>query len=526
MITALRGRPGSLQYILGAVAPRRRADDRTGGAGRGGHCRWPSSTRSRRPCRWAAPTALLCYGHCFHRRRPGDRARADRRRPSPPPDRRRMPRLDLYRWLQQTGEDPRGRSYRSGWWATVPVPAQDAGPPAAGQAAVRLEDGARRLVVPLAEIAVDAMQPPPTRRRARRLYRRGRSRSAWPPSSRRSRCSPPRCTRCASRPRRRWLCVISDGGSAPERLSEMRAVLDGDERFVLSPSQRRLSPYRNFERALTLAPAGAELRRAVRSGRPLVSGQARRPARGARVGVAGLLRPATRRPRMGGSCATRCGSAVATTAATSRRCWWPTPPRAPRCCSARCAAGAGAAVSGACPACPTTTTGWLWWRSPAETSRTSTAPLYDYVQHRGAVQGALSEAPSAAPGASGSRGWRAAYFGGYCAAQARKRRRCWHATRRRSRPPRKRRALRADDRRRASRRARSPGWCCARCGGCGGATRHWAARRRWPAGSSWRWLVAAAVAGRERPGGRPWDASFPDPPRFEQRRLRRWRAGG
>jgi hypothetical protein len=45
-------------------------------------------------------------------------------------------------------------------------------------------------------------------------------------------------------------------------------------------------------------------------------------------------------------------------------------------------------------------------------------------------------------------------------------------------------------------------------------------------GIVWRWLVTAAVAGRERPGGRPWDASFPDPPQFEQRRLRRWRADG
>jgi hypothetical protein len=45
-------------------------------------------------------------------------------------------------------------------------------------------------------------------------------------------------------------------------------------------------------------------------------------------------------------------------------------------------------------------------------------------------------------------------------------------------------------------------------------------------GIAWRWLLAARAARRERPGRLAWDASFPDPPRFEQRRLRRWRVGG
>ena len=37
----------------------------------------------------------------------------------------------------------------------------------------------------------------------------------------------------------------------------MRRVLDGDARFISCPPER-LSPYRNFERALTLAPAEAQ----------------------------------------------------------------------------------------------------------------------------------------------------------------------------------------------------------------------------------------------------------------------------
>jgi len=54
-----------------------------------------------------------------------------------------------------------------------------------------------------------------------------------------------------------WLCVVSDDCSAPERAAAMEDVLGGDPRFLLSRSPRRLGFYRNFERALSLAPAGA-----------------------------------------------------------------------------------------------------------------------------------------------------------------------------------------------------------------------------------------------------------------------------
>jgi glycosyltransferase involved in cell wall biosynthesis len=54
-----------------------------------------------------------------------------------------------------------------------------------------------------------------------------------------------------------WLCVISDDCSSPERFAAMRALVDGDPRFVVSRSPRRLGFYRNFERALALAPPGA-----------------------------------------------------------------------------------------------------------------------------------------------------------------------------------------------------------------------------------------------------------------------------
>jgi glycosyltransferase involved in cell wall biosynthesis len=54
-----------------------------------------------------------------------------------------------------------------------------------------------------------------------------------------------------------WVCVISDDCSSPERFAAMRDAVAGDPRFLLSRSPRRLGFYRNFERALALAPTGA-----------------------------------------------------------------------------------------------------------------------------------------------------------------------------------------------------------------------------------------------------------------------------
>jgi hypothetical protein len=54
-----------------------------------------------------------------------------------------------------------------------------------------------------------------------------------------------------------WICVISDDCSSPERVAAMEEALNGDTRFVISRSPRRLHFYRNFERALSLAPSSA-----------------------------------------------------------------------------------------------------------------------------------------------------------------------------------------------------------------------------------------------------------------------------
>jgi Glycosyl transferase family 2 len=57
---------------------------------------------------------------------------------------------------------------------------------------------------------------------------------------------------------RRWVCVISDDCTGPERFAAMTRELEDDPRFVVSRSPRRLGFYANFERALSLAPREAD----------------------------------------------------------------------------------------------------------------------------------------------------------------------------------------------------------------------------------------------------------------------------
>jgi hypothetical protein len=56
-----------------------------------------------------------------------------------------------------------------------------------------------------------------------------------------------------------WTCLISDDGSAPERLELLRELTASDPRFTVSAGTGRLGFYLNFERALAMVPPEAEL---------------------------------------------------------------------------------------------------------------------------------------------------------------------------------------------------------------------------------------------------------------------------
>ena len=57
---------------------------------------------------------------------------------------------------------------------------------------------------------------------------------------------------------RRWVCLISDDASSEDRFAALRRAVGDDSRFAISRSPRRLGFYRNFERALRMVPDDVE----------------------------------------------------------------------------------------------------------------------------------------------------------------------------------------------------------------------------------------------------------------------------
>ena len=171
---------------------------------------------------------------------------------------------------------------------------------------------------------------------------------------------------------------MSDDCSAPRRGSPgCKRILDGDPRFVVSRSPRRLGYYHNFERALSMAPPSADVRRRsptrTTAGTPrssrrcsaplgdanLVYSDARIVDRDGRAALRHLLVAASQQPHQPG---------LAPGCEHRHRRRFAVPPRAAR---------PGAAVPAAPRLRTTTTTGWRWsrWRpggSPTSTARSTT----------------------------------------------------------------------------------------------------------------------------------------------------------
>jgi glycosyltransferase involved in cell wall biosynthesis len=300
-----------------------------------------------------------------------------------------------------------------------------------------------------------------------------------------------------------WICLVSDDASGTEGRRALERVLDGDERFVLSAAERRLGFYRNFERALGLVPDDvafvalcdqddrwapdklATLRRALDGGAVLAYSDQRLTDRDGR-----LLRPTLwqgRAPNHDDLLSMLVANAVTGAATLFRRGLldvllpFPDTP--------------GLQFHDHWLGCAALATGPV-----AYVDR----PLYDYVQHPGAVFGEVS---------SGRRGRRrtsprAAYFLGYLArevlAQALLARRGA--------------AMGAPERSTLERfvaAQRSPaalGWLAT----APNRATTLGSERELVAGVLWRWAAAARLAR---------DARFTDPLAFEQQALRRWRAG-
>jgi hypothetical protein len=456
-----------------------------------------------------------------------------------------MPRRDLYEWLTGPhggGEDPEGRSYRSGFWATVIIPARPEPGWLALEATVALANGSL-VRCPLGSIEIvpgtpKALAPADDPGAAGSAARRMGSATPGTIAVCMATYEPdPALLAVQVRSLRAqtdedWICLVSDGGSSDRGLEHLRSELGDDPRFRLVRSEHRLDPYRNFERALSLVPPHATLialcdqddrwypdklatlRSALGDAQLVYSDQRLVTAEG-RV-VRDSLWTGRHHDQEN-----LISLLVANTAPGAAMLF-------------RRELLARALPFPLVPGFPFHD----HWLALAARAGGRLAyvdrPLYDYVQHDQAVQGVV--ASGAARGGrltggvtvlqtalgAGSRGWRGAYFGGYVMRQVQAE--VLLARGGAALTPGTRRALRRFAA--ADHSLAAFLWLTARpLRRLTGHDETLGGELALVRGIAWRWLITLAAGRGERPGRRAADASFPDPPHYEQRRLRRWRAG-
>lgn len=186
-----------------------------------------------------------------------------------------MPRLDPFAELHPrlnpyaTGglthdpdsrDDPALHSYRSGFWGLVRI----AGTVAVGHhlelaLEARLADGTASRTV-IGEVEVVRVQPEAPARPATPAPDAGPLVAICMATH-----NPPadllehQLASIRAQTHRRWICLISDDCSAPERFEVLQRLVGDDPRFAVSRSPQRLDFYRNFERALAMVPPEADL---------------------------------------------------------------------------------------------------------------------------------------------------------------------------------------------------------------------------------------------------------------------------
>jgi len=195
-------------------------------------------------------TAVFCIGSCFHHSAEVTdleiAVNGVRHRPAA----QRMPRLDRFH------ADP--RAYRSGFWGSIPIPAQERPGRVELTAEARLAGGLSASA-PLGAIAVVERPDPPSH--ASPAAAAGKPLIAicmatYDPEPELFRAQ---IESIGAQTDRDWICLISDDCSQRERFESVAATVAGDPRFILSRAEEHLGFYRNFERALGMVPVEAEL---------------------------------------------------------------------------------------------------------------------------------------------------------------------------------------------------------------------------------------------------------------------------
>ena len=472
-------------------------------------------------------TAVFCYGTCFHPHRAIERLAIAVDGEPHPAAAWAMPRLDVFGRLHprplepgpsdpESAEDPEVRGYRSGFWGTVPVTAKSRPGTVELLVVVRLDDGTE-VSAPLGEIpVVEPEQPAVIDGLTGDTIAVCMATFEPDPALLRTQLDSLR-----EQTHEKWICLISDDCSAPESFDEIRAAVGDDPRFVVSRSPERIGFYRNFERALRMVPQGVEL--------IALSDQDDRwlPEKletlRTEIGQATLVYSDQRLVDAE-------GNVLRDTLWVGRR-------------------NDHANIASLLIANSMTGASMLFRREVAEAAipfpeapglqfhdhwlglvamalgevAYVDRPLYDYVQHGGAVLGKVTEEEQPRRRQSlraALRSWRVAYFWGFAGREVLAQALLVRCGQRLTAA--KRRALR-----RFIASGRSPlafAWLLTRpLRRLAGRNETLGSELELAQGIAWRWLVSLRAARLRAPGRRAPDTAYPLDMTFEQKRLRRWR---
>jgi glycosyltransferase involved in cell wall biosynthesis len=210
-------------------------------------------------------TALYCAGRCWHPNREVTALEIDVDGVRHSVRITGMPRPDVYAevhggaWPSPTSiADPNGHSYRSGFWATVPVGPRRGAGRVELRAVAHLEGGAE-VVAPLGSLEIVKRSAPP---RCPDVPACGQDgliaicMATFEPDEALFRAQ---IDSIRAQTDDRWVCLISDDCSSSASFERICAAVGDDARFVVARGEERLGYYSNFERALTMVPAEAEL---------------------------------------------------------------------------------------------------------------------------------------------------------------------------------------------------------------------------------------------------------------------------
>jgi glycosyltransferase involved in cell wall biosynthesis len=168
-----------------------------------------------------------------------------------------LPRIDVYE-ASRDGELG-ARAFHSGWVATPRVPRVASESELALKLHIELRSG-RREAVPLGALRAAPALDVPGEALAARFPESAGPRVAICMAT----FNPPldllrrQLDSIREQTHRNWVCLISDESSDRSAFERLGAEVSGDDRFVVSRNDRHLGFYRNFERAMSMAPPDAD----------------------------------------------------------------------------------------------------------------------------------------------------------------------------------------------------------------------------------------------------------------------------